>query len=186
MTLRLPWRQSRAGCADLRAGSLRLVAISPAMLRVDEARDWPQLAAMLRAEVSAEWPPREWEPHVYRFILAQYEEFPATEGWHRYMVLSDGLGRQRRLVGAVGAFPKTGGEAEIGYSTLPEFQRRGLATAAARALTEWLLQQDGVAAVTACTYPPMGESIKVMERCGMRYVGDGDEPGSVKYRRTRG
>jgi RimJ/RimL family protein N-acetyltransferase len=38
----------------------------------------------------------------------------------------------------------------------------------------------------ACTYPRLPESIKVMERCGMTYVGDGDEPGTVKYQRRRG
>jgi len=179
----LPWRQS--GCADLRAGSLRLVAISAEMLRADEACDWPKLERMVRAKVTAEWPPAEWEPHVYKFILKQYEELPETMGWHRYMVLCDGLGMSRTLVGAVGAFPKPDGEAEIGYSTLPGFQRRGFATAAARAITEWLLQQEGVASVTACTFPQMSESIKVMERCGMSYAGAGDEPGTVKYQRTR-
>jgi [ribosomal protein S5]-alanine N-acetyltransferase len=184
----LPWRQS--GCPDLRAGLrsglLRLVAISAEMLRADEARDWPKLGQMLRAKVTAEWPPAEWEPHVYKFILNQYEEHPETEGWHRYVVLCDGLGMSKTLVGALGAHPKPEGEVEIGYSTLPGFQRRGFATAAAKAFTMWLLEQNGVTAVTACTFPHMSESIKVMERCGMTYAGAGEEPGTVKYQRVRG
>ena len=40
------------------------------------------------------------------------------------------------LIGCVGAFPKEAGDVEIGYSTLPEFQRKGYATEAAAALLE--------------------------------------------------
>jgi RimJ/RimL family protein N-acetyltransferase len=76
--------------------------------------------------------------------------------------------------------------AEIGYSTLPAFQRRGIATAAAKAMVEWLLRREDVAAVVACTYPRLPESIKIMERCGMTYVGEGEEPGTVRYERRRG
>jgi len=77
------------------------------------------------------------------------------------------------------------GDVEIGYSTLPAFQRRGYATGSARTLVEWLLTQDGVQSVSAQTYPRIPESIKVMERCGMSYVGEGDEVGTVRYRRMR-
>lgn len=183
MIARLPWRQ--VGCPDLRVGSLRLVAITAEMLRADEARAWQRLEEMLRARVTAEWPPAEWEPHVYQFILKQQETLPETVGYHRYVVLCDGLGMVRTLVGAVGAHPKGDGVVEIGYSTLPQYQRRGIATAAARAMVEWLLKQEDVSTVVACTFPRMGESIKVMERCGMQYAGDGDEPGTVMYRKSR-
>jgi RimJ/RimL family protein N-acetyltransferase len=162
-----------------------MVSITSPMLLAERAGDYAKLGELLHARVTGEWPPAEWEPHVYEFILKQYEEAPQTEGWHRYVVLCDGLGTNRTLVGAVGAFPKGNGEAEIGYSTLPEFQRRGYATACAKTLVEWLLRCDEVSAVIACTYPQLSESIKIMERCGMDYVGVGDEPGTVKYRRTR-
>jgi len=39
--------------------------------------------------------------------------------------------------------------------------------------------------VSAQTYPSLPESIKVMERCGMEFVGVGDDPGTVRYRRMR-
>jgi RimJ/RimL family protein N-acetyltransferase len=50
---------------------------------------------------------------------------------------------------------------------------------------EWLLGLEGVRSVSAQAYLRVPESIKVMERCGMRLVGDGDEPGTVRYRRMR-
>lgn len=178
--------QSRtARVVDLKAGGLRLVAITPEMLDAEHSSDAVELGWLLRAKVTREWPPVEWEPHVYRIIQKQYNERPESFGWHRYVVLDGGLGRARTLVGAVGGFPRAEGDVEIGYSTLPGFQRRGYATVSAQTLVEWLLTLDGVRSVSAQSYTRVPESIKVMERCGMSCVGQGDEPGTVRYRRER-
>ena len=174
-----------ARVADLKAGNLRLVAITTEMLEAEHSSDMAALGGLLRARLTQEWPPVEWEPHVYRIIQKQYDEWPDSFGWHRYVVLDGGLGRPRTLVGAIGGFPRAMGDVEIGYSTLPGFQRRGYATASAQKLVEWLLAQEGVRSVSAQTYPQMTESIKVMERCGMTFVGDGDDSGTVRYRRER-
>jgi RimJ/RimL family protein N-acetyltransferase len=42
-----------------------------------------------------------------------------------------------------------------------------------------------VQSVSAQAYPQVVESIKVMERCGMSFVGEGDDPGTLRYRRMR-
>jgi [ribosomal protein S5]-alanine N-acetyltransferase len=170
----------KRGVADLKTARLRLVAITPAMLAAEQLADG-SLAKVLNARLTREWPPEHWEPHVFDFILKQFEDQPATLGWHRYVVLSDG----RTLIGAVGGFPKPEGDVEIGYSTLPEFQRLGYATEAAMALVDWLMSREGVRSVSAQTFPRLPESIKVMERCGLRFVGDGDDEGTVRYRRMR-
>jgi RimJ/RimL family protein N-acetyltransferase len=169
----------------LQVGRLRLVAISPEMLAAEHSADYVKLGKLLRARITREWPPQHWEPHVFAMILKQYENTPESFGWHRYVLLRDRFGAGRRLVGAVGGFAKYGGDVEIGYSTLPEFQRRGFATAFAGELVGWLLSLDGVRSVSAQTYPSMTESIKVMERCGMSHVGAGDDAGTVRYRRVR-
>jgi RimJ/RimL family protein N-acetyltransferase len=175
----------RGGVADLTVGKLRLVTITPAMLRAEQQADqeYCELRRLLGARLTQEWPPEHWEPHVLEFILKQYEEHPDTLGWHRYVLL--GERDDWTLVGAVGGFPKPGGEVEIGYSTLPEFQRRGLGTAAAKKLVEWLLRRKGVKSVSAQTFLRLAESVKVMERCGMVEVGVGDDPETVRYRRVR-
>jgi len=173
----------KTGVPELKTSRLRLVAMTPAMLEADVARDG-SLGTALDAELTEEWPPADWETHVLETIFVQTSQVPSSVGWHRYALLAEGRGK-RTLVGCVGGFPKPDGVVEIGYSTLPAFQRRGLATEAARALVQWLLQQEGVLAVTAQTYRTMPESIKVMERCGMAFVGDGDDPGTVRYRRDR-
>ena len=176
-------KSPRRQIPDLQADRLLLVAITAEMLTAEQEADRVGLAALLQAQISAHWPPEDWEPHVYRFILKQYEERPDSCGWHRYVLLTDRPGRGNTLVGALGAFPRPDGDVEIGYSTLPEFQRRGYATAAARTLVEWLLGREGIRSVSAQTYPRLPESIKIMERCGMTFVGDGDDPGTVRYRR---
>jgi ribosomal-protein-alanine N-acetyltransferase len=172
----------RRRVGDLKTARLRLVAITPAMLKAEEAGDG-SFEKILGAEVTAEWPPEHWEPHVYHFIEKQYTDEPWTRGWHRYVLLPKGRGWV--LIGAVGAFPKLEGDAEIGYSTIPSYQRQGYATEAARALVEWLLTQKDVKSVSAQTYPRLPESIKVMERCGMTYVGAGEDEGTVRYLRQR-
>ncbi len=179
------FQRKQSSCPDLRVGALRMVAITPEMLRAELDEDMVLLGELLNAKMTSEWPPAEWEPHVFRFILKQYDEFPETVGWHRYVVLTDALGMNRTLVGAVGGFPKAHGDAEIGYSTLPRFQRRGYATACAKTLVEWLLQREGIVSVSANTFPTLPESIKVMERCGMTYVGEGEEAGTVRYQRRK-
>jgi [ribosomal protein S5]-alanine N-acetyltransferase len=168
--------------ADLKTARLRLVSITPAMLKAEEAGNG-SFAKTLGAEVTADWPPEHWEPHVYHFIQKQYEDEPRTRGWHRYVLLPKGRGWV--LIGAVGAFPKLEGDAEIGYSTIPSYQRQGFGTEAARALVEWLLTQKDVTSVSAQTYPSLPESIKVMERCGMTFVGAGEDEGTVRYLRRR-
>lgn len=172
----------RRRVSDLTTVRLRLVAITPEMLKAEEAADG-SLEKILGAEVTADWPPEHWEPHVYHFIEKQYEDEPRTRGWHRYVLLPKGRGWV--LIGAVGAFPKLEGDAEIGYSTIPSYQRQGYGSEAARALVDWLLTQKDVKSVSAQTYPSLPESIKVMERCGMTYVGSGEDEGTVRYQRRR-
>ncbi len=170
---------------ELKVGRLRLVAITPEMLAAEQRADYAALGKLLRARLTKEWPPEHWEPHVLDFIQKQTEDDPRTAGWNRYVLLKGGLWRADTLIGAVGGFAKPQGDVEIGYSTLPAYQRRGYATEAARALVEMLFADENVVSVSAQTYPRLPESIKVMERCGMKFVGEGDDEGTVRYRVNR-
>jgi len=178
------WAFWRRGVADIRTARLQMAAITPSMLAAEKIADG-SIGPLLRAKVTSQWPPEHWEPHVFDFILAQIESNAETTGWNRYVLLPDADGGRRTLIGCVGGFVKPDGDVEIGYSTLPEFQRRGYGTEASMALVEWLLTREGIRSVSAQTFPRLPESIKVMERCGMRFVGDGDEEGTVRYRRFR-
>jgi ribosomal-protein-alanine N-acetyltransferase len=177
-------RRGVEGVATLKTARLRLVAITPGMLDAERRADGT-FAGLIGAKVTAEWPPEHWEPHVLDFIQKQSEEDERMAGWNRYVLLKGGFARADILIGAVGGFAKPRGDVEIGYSTLPAFQRRGYATEAARALVEMLLADENVQSVSAQTFPRLPESIKVMERCGMKFVGAGDDEGTVRYRRGR-
>ena len=77
------------------------------------------------------------------------------------------------------------GESRWGNSVVEEFQKRGIGTEAIRALLQWAFEQPAVQMVTAQTFPELGPSIKVMERCGMSFLAAGSEPGAICYGITR-
>ena len=174
----------RRDVPDLTTGRLRMVAITVPMLDAERRADG-SFGSLIGAKVTGEWPPEHWEPHVLDFIQKQIEDDVRTAGWNRYVLLEGRFWEEKTLIGAVGGFAKPRGEVEIGYSTLPEFQRRGYATEAARALVAMLFADEKVRSVCAQTFPSLPESIKVMERCGLMFVGDGDDPGTVRYRKIR-
>lgn len=166
----------------IRTARLRLVTMSPEMLAA-EAQGRVALGELLQACVPEDWPAEHWEPHVWAHILAQYKAAPGTFGWHRYMLTDE---RNSRLVGCLGGFPCPNGDVEIGYSVANCEQRRGYGSEAAAALMDWLLERPEVRSVSAQAFETAPGSIKIMQRCGMRCVGVGDQPGTIRYRRWRG
>ena len=165
---------------DLFTSRLRLAAVTSEHLIVETAE--PQkLGSLLGARVPQEWPSKDWDANVFAIIQRQYAEHPNTSGWHRYVILS---GEEQILIGALGAFPKVGNEAEIGYGILPNWQRHGYAPEGASALIQLLFEQ-GVHSVIAHTFRHMQESIRVMEKCGLAYEAPGEEEDTVRYRLRR-
>lgn len=175
------FRRRPAGAGNmspLHTARLRLVAITPAMLEAEP--EAAGLVALLSAEVPRDWPPELWEPAVWTHIAAQLVAQPETQGWHRYML---SIERAPRLVGCLGGFPCAHGDVELGYSVAGPEQRQGFATEAVCALTAWLLQQPAVRSVSAQAFESAPASIRVMQRSGMVCVGEGEHPGTVRYRR---
>ena len=174
-------RRSRKGIAPIETSRLRLVAMTAAHLNAEAHDSW-NLHEALQAGLTGDWPPMLWEASVRAHILAQLTTQPETVGWHRYILLA---GTRPLLVGCLGAFPCTAGEVELGYSVVTSPHRRGIATEAAQGLIGWLLQQPAVHSVSAQAYESTPASVKVMQRCGLRFAGSGDEQGTVRYRRWR-
>ncbi|HEY4120633.1 MAG TPA: GNAT family N-acetyltransferase, partial [Byssovorax sp.] len=77
------------------------------------------------------------------------------------------------------------GKVEIGYSVLPEFQRRGFATEMVAALTDWALAEPRVRAVFADVDPENTPSVRLLTKLGYVQVGEGDEPGYVRVERVK-
>ena len=76
---------------------------------------------------------------------------------------------------------------EIGYALLAEFQKHGYATEAVVGLLAWAFRHPEIMKVQAQTLPDLSASIRVLDRAGFDFVGDGVEDGigTVKYELTR-
>jgi ribosomal-protein-alanine N-acetyltransferase len=161
---------------------LSLIAITPEMVKSEQANDH-RLGELIQCAIPNNWPPVDWEPHVFDFILAQFEQHPDQIGWHRYVTFAPPNG-VRTLIGCLGASskPATPEECEIGYSILPPFEGRGFATEGTLALIDYLRGDKQLTSVIAHTFPRLTGSIRVMEKCGLIFEGDGEEEGTIRYR----
>jgi RimJ/RimL family protein N-acetyltransferase len=88
------------------------------------------------------------------------------------------------LIGTVGAGSKaaTPSEVEIGWGIVPPYEGRGFATEAAKALIDYLRCDETIESLIAHTLPSLGASIRIMEKCGMVFDGEGEEAGTIRYR----
>jgi ribosomal-protein-alanine N-acetyltransferase len=167
---------------DIVTMRLSLIAITPEMLFSEKANDG-RLGELIQCVIPVNWPPADWEPHVLDFLLAQFAENPDQLGWCRYVsfVRPDG---HRVLIGTLGAFTRAErpSECEIGYSILAPYEGRGLASEGAAALIDYLRGDARLSSIIAHSFPSLTASIRVMEKCGMVFDGEGEEAGTVRYR----
>ena len=168
------------GPAALRTERLVLRPSTPELARAEIA-DRARFAALLGAEVPAAWPPEELAPAL-GILLARLEAEPAACGWFAWYALAPREEAPPVLVGSAGfTGPPRQGEVEIGYSVMPEFQRRGYATEMVRALSRRALAQDGVTRVTARTEWANPASVRVLEKAGFHACGPRDEAGGARF-----
>lgn len=152
-----------------------------------EADDRAKLAAMLGAAVPRDWPPEFNDADTLAFTLRKLQECPEQEGWwYWYFVLKDGVQGGRTLIGNGGykGPPDGEGNVEIGYAVLEKFQKRGYGSEAAGGLVARAFD-EGVQSVTAETLPELYGSIRVLEKNGFVFMGEGSEPGVIWYRKDR-
>ncbi len=167
---------------DILTPRLALIAITPEAILSEQAGD-NRLGEIIRCIIPPSWPPKDWEPHVFDFFLDQFARHPNQIGWPRYVALPNPDGT-RTLIGTVGAFSKTDPPSvcEFGYSTLPPWEGRGFATEAAQALIQYLRNDQRITEIIAHTFPTIPASIRIMEKCGLTYDGDGSEAGTIRYK----
>jgi ribosomal-protein-alanine N-acetyltransferase len=179
--------------ADIRTPRLDLIAITLPLLQceMEGGLDFAaRFRALAGAEIPPEWPPKDWEPHVLEFVLRQLTAQPETLGWTRFVALRNSETGGRTLIGTVGAIPpgtemahSAPGEIEVGYGILPAFQRRGFATEALAGMMDWVRARAEVSAFVAQTFPHLYPSIRVLEKSGFEFAGDGFEEGTIQFRK---
>ena len=152
-----------------------------------EINDLPAFARLLDVPRPMTWPPPLNDEHSQQAFLASlHKARPDDAGWNLWFCI---LRNPRALVGNAGfkGCPQ-GGPVEIGYSMLEAYQRNGYCTEAVRALLDWAFQTPAVETIVAHTLPGLTPSIRVMEKCGFVFVGDGpieDGMSTIRYQLSR-
>jgi RimJ/RimL family protein N-acetyltransferase len=173
----------------LQTPRLDLIAASAELAAADLAGIDP-LVRLLGARHPPSWPP----PLVddaRQFFATRLGAHPHEKGWWLwYWMDRTALDGSRDLVG-MGGFkgrPTDDGTVEIGYSVIPERQRRGYATEAVAALIRHALDQPGVRRIVAETFAELTPSIRVLERSGFLEIDEPpNEPGAMRFElRPRG
>jgi RimJ/RimL family protein N-acetyltransferase len=108
--------------------------------------------------------------------LAALRSSTVTDPWQHGFFIVDS---ERHCVIGTAGFkgpPDTDGVVEIAYGIAPEYQGRGYATEAARALVEFALANDSVKIVRAHTLPESNASTRVLTKNGFRHLGEVIDP----------
>ncbi len=180
----------------LNTARLSLIATTAEHLRT-ELEQPDRLTTLLDAEVSSAWPPGEYDRPAMEFFLSCLEAGgEAVEGWYGWYALCtdgppdgpyDGPPAPRRLIGVGGYFgpPDAEGTIEVGYSVLPEWQRRGYASEMVQGLVAHAFTFLAVQQVRAHTNNDNPASMKVLLNAGFQAAGAGDEGGTLRFVRSR-
>ena len=154
-----------------------------------ELRGAEDLGHALQVQIPASWPPPLYDRPAIEWTLERIAEDAEHEQWgFHYFVLQPEEERDEFLAIGAGGYkgPPWEGQVEIGYSVLPEFQRRGYATEAALGLVQRAFGSAGVEIVVAEALPDFEPSIGVLMKLGFQRVGEGSEPGVIRYELRQG
>ena len=168
---------------EITTSRLLLRPASPELLEA-EMQGKPMLEAASGFLVPSNWPPELYDEQATRWVLQMLLEVPEMEHWSMHYMVERSSNTVTGTVGYKGP-PNEDGTVEIGYALLEQYRGRGYATEAARALVDRAFADPRVLRVTAHTYPHLTASINVMQRSGLSYGGEAEEPGVIYFQITR-
>jgi [ribosomal protein S5]-alanine N-acetyltransferase len=175
----------RANWLTLSTPRLDLIAATVELVRA-EMGEFSGFTALLGVPQPSTWPAPLNDENSQRYTLNALERAaPAEAGWSVWYCIHR---EPRALIGIV-AYKSApiNGSVELGYSLLEEHHGHGYCTEAVREIIRWGFQAPAVHTIVAATLPDLLPSIRVMERCGMQFAGEGMEDGlrTVRYELTR-
>jgi [ribosomal protein S5]-alanine N-acetyltransferase len=126
-------------------------------------------AEMLDVKIAENWLPF---PEALNFILQLlHEDSAASNLWWMYFFIHKASATLIGNGGFKGA-PDETGMVEIGYAIAPDFQNQGLATEAAKGFINFAWADENVKMIDAHTLAEPNASTKVLQKCGMRKIGE--------------
>lgn len=166
---------------------LELLPLSRASCAV-AAADGVGLGRVLGVAVATGWPPEHFDDGALAWLDAKLAAGDSAEWLLYFVVLGAATERADPLVIGTAGYkgpPDSTGAVEVGYSILSAFQQRGYASEAVRALIARAFADPRVTRVCAEAYPELAPSLRVMEKCGLVFVGPGQKPRVVHHELTR-
>lgn len=167
-------------------GRVQLIAATLDLLDAEEVSG-EELARLLNVHCPPSWPPMFNGPETRQWARDSLYEQPGARGWYSWYIVVD-LHQGPTLAG-IGGYkgpPDGEGKVEIGYSVVPELQRRGIASAAVELLCRRAFDA-GIHFVVADTLPELVPSQHVLKRAGfdrLEVIEDRDEGKIWRYRRA--
>jgi ribosomal-protein-alanine N-acetyltransferase len=167
------------------SGFLELWPGTPALIKA-ERDDLALFGLTLRARVPVDWPP-ELTADMREWMISKLETSPDEIGWWFYYFVYRESGVHDRVVVGSGGYkgPPNSGFVEVGYSVVPSYRRRSIASHAVDMFVRRAFKRLDVQRVIAHTFPDLAASIGVLARCGFCSIGPGTEPGTICYERRR-
>lgn len=168
----------------IRTDRMELVAATIESLRA-QIENRAELSRLLNARVPDNWPPPLNDENSMSFSLNYIEQNPDAGGWgFWFFILRNGA--ERIAIGNGGFKGKpVEGTVEIGYSLFEEHQRKGYGTEIVRGLVDWAFAHPEIKRVIAETLPELTPSIRVLEKNGFKLIGEGSEPGVIRFELRR-
>lgn len=166
----------------------RLILISATIELIRaELEDRARTPVLLGADVPANWPPPLNDENSMRWMADYLTANPDPGLWTMWYFLLRRDGTRPLAIGNGGftGAPGTDGTCEVGYSVMESHQRNGYAPEATRALIDRAFADARVQRVIAHTLPDLIPSIRVLEKCGFVFVGEGAEPGTIRFELQR-
>ena len=151
---------------------LRLVPITIDVVEAVLDRDRIAAESCAGFEFPDNWPNDELVARAFPYSRDALRADPDVRLWGDSLVV---LRDKPLIIGSIvfHGLPSDG-IAEVAYGIEEQSRGQGLATEATRACVEWALDQAGIAAVQATTFPWHAASLGVIRRVGMRQVGTRD------------
>ena len=149
---------------------LRLVPVTLEMMEAVVREDREEAERLLGAAFPPGWPNEQLIASGFPFSIAAIRAAPDVRLWGDSLVLR--RHGQPRVVGSVVFHGRpTNGIAEVAYAVEDTSRGIGLASEATRACVEWALEEPGITAVQATTFPWHHASLGVIRNVGMCQVG---------------